>query len=134
MVFEKVGQLSNCCRLARAVHADDQGNSRRLGDDHRAVHRREDVQNLLLDQIAQTRAVARFGLDSSDDPIGGGDADVGRDQQLFERLNGLDIDRTRSAFRLVGALRDLVEPIDDLLRRTREPLTDTFKKTHGEIW
>ena len=33
-------------------------------------------------------------LDGGDDAVGGGDADVGRDQQLFERLDRVDVDRT----------------------------------------
>ena len=55
--------------------------------------------DFLLDQIAQARAVARLRLDRGDDPVGGGDADVGRDQQLLERVDRLDVDRRASAAR-----------------------------------
>ena len=60
-------------------------------------------------------------------PLGRGDADVGRDQQLFERLDRLDVDRTRPLLRLVRAADDLVEPLDDLLLGAGETLADAAK-------
>ena len=88
--------------------------------------------DLLLDQIAQARAVARLRLDGGDDPLGRGDADVGRDQQLFERLDGLDVDRPRAPLRRVGAADDLVEALDDLLLGAGEALANAAEEAHHD--
>jgi len=90
----------------------------------------EDVLDFLLHEIAQARAVARLQLDRGDDAVGGGHADVGRDQELLERIDGLDVDGARPLRRRVGAPDDLVEAPDDLLGRAREPLTEASKDAH----
>jgi hypothetical protein len=60
--------------------------------------------------------------DSRDDALGGGDADIGRDQQLFERFDRIDVDRTGTLFRRVGLLDDLFKAADDLLLRASQTL------------
>ena len=92
--------------------------------------RREDAADLLLDEIAQALAAARRLLHRRDDPIGRRHADVGRDQQLFERVERLDVDRPRSALRLVGAADDLVEALDDLLFGAGQALADAAEDPH----
>ena len=101
------------------------------GDRDRRVDRGEDAPDFLFDEIAKARAVARPGPDGRDDPIGGGDADVGRDQQLLERVDRLDVDRPAAPFRGVGDLDDLVEPLDDLLLGAGEAVAQAGKDAHG---
>ena len=62
---------------------------------------------------------------------GRGDADVGGNQRLLERLEGLDVDRPAPLLGRVRAPNDLVEPLDELLLRPRERLLDAIEKTHG---
>ena len=76
----------------------------------------------VLDEVSQALAAPRATAHRFDNALGGRDADVGREQQLLERLDGVDVDRTRSLLRLVGALDDLLEPIDDLLFGAAEPV------------
>ena len=101
----------------------------------RRVGRAQDREDLLLDQIAQglaARCAAR--LHRADDPVGRGDADVGRDQQLPRARRA---SRRRSAAMrcagVVGAADDLVEPLDELLLRAREGRLDLVEETHGSI-
>ena len=94
------------------------------GHGDRPIDRRKDGADFVLDEIAQARAVRDSRLDRGDDPIGRRDADVGGDQQLFERLERLDVDRTRAPLRLVGLADDLVEAVDDLLLGAGETLAD----------
>jgi hypothetical protein len=60
-------------------------------------------------------------------------ADVGGDQQLFERLDRVDVDFARAPLRCVRELDDLVEPLDDLLLRACEAVLDPSEKTHRVI-
>jgi hypothetical protein len=83
----------------------------------------EDLADLLLDQITQALAVARPRPDGGDDGFGRGESDVGRDQQLLERLDGLDVDGPRAMLAGVGLLDDRLEAADDLLLRPRQPFT-----------
>ena len=59
----------------------------------RLRHRREDRADLVLDQSRRLSPSPVCCLDGGDDPLGRGDADVGRDQQLLERLDRVDVDR-----------------------------------------
>ena len=59
-----------------------------------------------------------------------GHADVGRDQQLFERLERLDVDRPRPALGRVGAADDVVEAVDDLLLGAGEAVANPAEDTH----
>ena len=68
-------------------------------------------------------------LHGGDDPLGGGDADVGGDQQLFERLDRVDVDRAAALLRRVGLLDDLLEAADDLLLRAGQALAKPVKKS-----
>ena len=90
----------------------------------------EDAQDLLLDEIAQALAPPRARADRLDDLVGGGDADVGHDQQLFERLERLDVNRARPLLRRVGALDQRLESFGELLRGARQALLQLVEKTH----
>ena len=83
----------------------------------------EDLADLVLHQIAQALAVARSRSHGGDDPLGRGQADIGRDQQLFERFDRVDVDRPRALLARVGLLDDLFEAADDLLLRPRQAFT-----------
>ena len=93
------------------------------------VDRVEDAPDLALDQLAQAFAAARAVADRGDDLLGGGDADVGRNQQLLERLDRIDVDLSGVRPARVGALDDLVEPVDNLLLRAGQPVTKPIKKS-----
>ena len=79
-------------------------------------------QNLLLDEIAQALATPLPLAHGRDDSLGGRDADVGHQQDFFERLRGVDVDVARARLRRVGALDDVVELVDELLRGPLQPL------------
>src|SRR5262249_59524204 len=114
-----------------AVHADDAGAVRVRVDRHRPVDGSEDALDYRLHEVAQAGAIARLRLDGGDDAIGGGDADVGRDQQLLERVDRIDVDRARALVRRIGHSHDLVEAIDDLLLGAGKTIADTGKDVHG---
>ena len=94
----------------------------------RLVHRGEHVLDFAFDEIAQAGAVSRSILHRGEDPLRCGDAHVGRDQQLLERVDRLDIDRTRSTRGLVGGPHELVEALGDLLLGAGETFTDAAKE------
>src|SRR5688500_16150989 len=121
--LEQVGQLANGRRLAGAVHADDQRHLRMMAVQHRLLHRVEDLADLVLDEVAQTFAATGAGPDRGDDSLRGSDADVGGDEQLLQRFDGIDIDRTGTLLAGVGPLDDLVEPADNLLLRAAQTFT-----------
>src|SRR6185295_10806190 len=118
-------------RLARPVDADDQGHLRTRGDHNRQVDRGKNVADFLLDQVAQAGAVACPGLDGGDDAVGGGDADVRGDQELLERVDGVDVDGTRPLPGRIGNADELVEPFDNLLGGAGETFTNAAEETHS---
>ena len=93
------------------------------------LHRIEDAADLLLDEVAKAFAMARARADRVDDALGGGEADVSRNQQLFERLDGVDINRPATLLLAVGLLDDLLEAADDLLLGAREAVAKLVEKS-----
>ena len=87
--------------------------------------------DFLFDQRPQRLTTAPLGLDRLHDLVGGGHADIGGDQRLFESLDGLEVDGARTPLRFVGALDHLVEAFDELLLGARQRLFDAIEKTHG---
>ena len=83
-----------------------------------------------FDQIAQALAAPRAAAHRLDDLVGGGDADVGHDQELFERLERVDVNRARSLLRRVGALDQRLEAFGELLRGARESRLQLVEETH----
>src|SRR5438093_519008 len=134
VVLQQVGQLADGCRLTRAVDPDHQRDLRAIGHRQRAIDRGKHRADLLLHQIAQARSVARPPLDGGDNPIGRGHPDVGRDQHFLERFDGVDVNRSGSAIRLVGAAHDIVEPIDDLLLGAGKTVAEAVQDAHVGIW
>jgi len=128
---EQVRELADGGRLAGAVDADNQRHLRVRSDRDRFVDRREDALDLLLHQIAQAGAVTRLRLYGGDDPFGRRDADVGRDQQLLECIDGVDVDRAGAFLRRVSRPHDLVEAFDDLLLGAGEAVLDAAEKSHS---
>ena len=96
----------------------------------RLIHRVEDAPYLVLHEIAEAFAAARAGTDGRDDPSGGRHADVGRNQQLLERFNRLDIDLPCATRPGVSTLHDLVETTNDLLLGATQTLAQAVKKCH----
>ena len=130
LVPQQVGELPDGRRLAGPVHADDQGHLRPRRDRDRLIDGSKDTQDFLLHEIAEAGAVARLDLNRGDDPVGGRDAEVGRDEQLFERVDGLDVHGTGTLLGRVGGPDDLVEAINDLFGGAREPLADAAEESH----
>src|SRR5437667_209253 len=84
----------------------------------------------LPDEIAETLPVPAARLDGGDDTAGGGNADIGGDQQLFERVDRVDVDRPRPPLGLVGEAHELLEAVGDLLLGARETFADASKNAH----
>ena len=100
-------------------------------DSDRSIDGVENGADLLLHQIAEALAAARACFHGADDPIRRRDTNVRRDQQLLERIDRIDIDRSRSALGLIRATDDFVKPVDDLLFGTGETLADSAEDAHS---
>ena len=116
--------------LQGAVVRDDPGRFNRCGDvadatDHRRLTQ-GGPQHLVLDQLAQALAASMLPPDRLDDLAAGGDADIRHQQDLFERVCGVDVDLACARLgRRATEADDLVEPIEpvlELLRRLLQPL------------
>src|SRR5262249_20840726 len=57
-------------------------------------------------------------------------AQIGGDQQFLERVDRIGVDGPRTAFRLIRALNDLLEPIDNLLFGASEAFPDASQYAH----
>ena len=97
-LLEQVRQLADRRRLAGAVDADDQRDLR-MAWPRRSVgrRRRRSARISCLTRSRRLGALRGPVLDRRDDAIGRRDADVGRNQQLLERLDRIDVDRPRCA-------------------------------------
>src|SRR5262249_13991509 len=113
--LQQVRQLPDRRRLSGAVDADDEYDFRRLRDGNRRVDRAEDAVDLAFDQVAEARAVTGLCLHGRDDGCRRRHAEVGGNQQLFERVERVDVERARSLLGRVGTADDLIELLDDLL-------------------
>src|SRR5689334_7682867 len=89
----------------------------------------EDAPNLFLHEIAEALPMTGAQADCVDDAFGRGETNVGRDQQFFERLNRIDVDRPAALLFGVGLLDDLFETTDDLLFGARQALAKLVKKS-----
>ena len=92
----------------------------------------EDPQDLVLDQLAQALAAARALAHRLDDLVGGGDADVRHDQQFFERVERVDVNRARPLLRRIRPLDERLEALLKLLRRARQAGFQLVEETHLE--
>src|SRR6185295_2282226 len=90
----------------------------------------EDGENLRSHQLAEALAVARARTDGVQNAIGRGNAQVRADQQLLERVEGLDVHGSRTPLRRVGDTNDLVEPLDELLLGAGETCLQSIEKAH----
>src|SRR5262249_23706326 len=54
----------------------------------------------------------------------------GGDQQFLERVDRIGVDGPRTSFRLIRALNDLLEPIDNLLFGASEAFPDASEYAH----
>jgi hypothetical protein len=130
LILEEVRELAHRGRLARAVDADNQRDLGTRGDDDRAIDGRKHVADFLLDQVAQAGAVARPRLHRGDDAVGGGNTDVRGDQELFERLDRVDVDRARPLLGRICNTDELIEPFDYLLGGAGETFANASQETH----
>ncbi len=84
--------------LPRPVDADDHDDGGRLGEiSQRPVVRLQDFEQILADQPAQFSGIAhQFAVDALadavEDLVGGGDADIGADQRIFEFFEKIRVD------------------------------------------
>src|SRR5205085_8058663 len=89
--------------------------------------------DLILHQIAQAGRARRFALDGGNDPSSRRHTEIGRNQQLFERIDRFDVDRTRAPLRLVRLPDNRIEPFDDFLLRAGEAVANAAKERHGSV-
>src|SRR6185369_936296 len=80
-------------------------------------------------EIAKAFRPAGAIANGAHDLLRSGDADIGGNQELFERLNRVDVDRAHALFLGIGALHNLIEPVDDLLFCSGQPLAKAIKKS-----
>ena len=91
----------------------------------------KDAANLLFHHI--TKTVVPASANGGDNPLGRGHADIGRNEDLFQRLNGIDIERPRSTTGFIGGTDDLIEASDELSLGAGKSLTNTAEHTHAMI-
>ena len=84
----------------------------------------EDPPDFFLHKVPQTLAAARARADGGNDAFRRRQADIGRDEQLLERLDRIDVDWPRPLFAGVGLLNNLLEAADDLLLRPRQAFAE----------
>src|SRR5262249_31781072 len=82
------------------------------------------------DEISQTRRPGGPLLDRLEDTGRRRNADVGRQQELFERVDCFDIDGARALPWIVGLSDDLIETIANLLLGSGETVAETTEETH----
>ena len=125
--LQQVRELADGRRLAGAVDADDQRHVRMVPVRRGRLDGVEDAPNLSLTRSRRLSPCRARAADRVDDAFGRGHADVGRDQQLFERLDRVDVDRPAALLLGVGLLDDLLEAADDLLLRPRQAVAKLVK-------
>ncbi len=130
-VLDEPRQLADGRRLARAVDADNHHDVRAMTIGRWDVGGAKNRQDLGLDELAQRRPAAVARPDGGHDALGRRDADVGGDQRLLERVDGLDVDRTAALLGRIRAPDDVFEFLDELLLRPRQGLLDAIEKPHG---
>ena len=84
------------------------------------IHRVEDAQDLVLDQLAQAFTAARALAYRFDDLVRRSHAHIRHDEQFLERLERVDVDRTGPLLRRIRLLDERLEPLLKLLRRPRQ--------------
>ena len=97
---------------------------------NRCLHRRKHIADFLLDEIAEALPIAAARLDGGDNAAGRGDADIGGDQQLFERVDRVDVDWPRPPLRLVGEANQRLEAIGNLLLGAGKAGTEPTENRH----
>src|SRR6185295_2729739 len=120
-------------RLAGAVDADHQDDLWPYRRRNRTIDGRKHIPDLVLDELAEARRPRGLLLHRGDDSRRRGDADVGRNQQLLERVERIDINRAGAAFRLVRLADNFVEALDDFLFGAGKTLADAAKEVHREL-
>jgi hypothetical protein len=121
-------------RLPGPVHSDDQRHMRGVSVRGRPVAGRiENRANLRLDELAETFPAPGAIANGSDDLFRRGDADIGRDKELLQRLHRVHVDRSSAIGLVVGTFDDLVETLDYLLLCSGEALNEAVEETHPSI-
>ena len=90
----------------------------------------KDAPDLVLHKIAEAFAAARTGKDGRDDPACRCHTDIGGNQQLLERLDGIDVDLRNTRSPGVCALHDLVETTENLLLGATQTLAQAVYEGH----
>jgi hypothetical protein len=119
-----VRELPDRRGLSRPLTADNERDVRRM-----AVRRRrslidgvEDRADFILDEIAKAFRQAGAIANGAHDLLRGSGRRHRRKSELFERLNRVNVDRAHALFLGIGALHNLIEPVDDLLFCPGQPL------------
>src|SRR6476660_8460817 len=127
--LQQVGELSDGRRFPGPVDANDHRDVRMVAIRRGPLDAVEYTPDLLLDEVAQALAMPCTRADGVDDAFGRGKPDVGRDQQLLERLDRVDVDRATALLFGVGLLDDLFETADNLLFRACQAAAKLVKET-----
>ena len=133
--LQQVRQLADRRRLAGAVDADDQRHAAAACRSATGASTRvEDVADLLLDQIAQARAVARRAPSTAAMIRSVAATPMSAEISSSSSASIVSTSIGRDApLGLVGAADDLVEALDDLLLGAREAFADPAEETHHGI-
>ena len=131
LAAEAMRQLADGGGLAGAVHADDQHDARRRGWYHHRTLRPGEHRAQFLDHSgAKPGAPRRAAGDSLEDPGCRRHPDVGAEQQLLERLRGLDVDAFADPPGALGPADDRLELLCETLGRARQTLRELLEQTH----
>ncbi|MCI0436799.1 MAG: hypothetical protein L0271_24640, partial [Gemmatimonadetes bacterium] len=129
----EIRELSDRRGLAGSVDSHDQDNAGGVTVGRNRTRRREDCEDLVLDEISQTVTPSRLIGNGLDNPRGGLHADIRRQQQLLKILEGRDIERPVPLVWRICPPDNRIEALDELLRGPRESLANPAEHSHGAI-
>ncbi len=92
--------------------------------------RGKDAPDLGFDEVAQALTTPRAAAYRFHNVVGGVHTDVSHEQELFEGVERLDVDGSRSLLGRIGALNQGLELRGELLRRAGKAGFETIEETH----
>ena len=129
---QAVGELADRGGLAGAVHADDQHDARALSGprERRLGSRRRSPAVRSVSRARRLSPRRDAARTPSSRRAGRRQAHVGAEQQLFERLDRVDVDAVGLALGRIGAPHDLVEALRQPFGGARESLREFVEQAH----